>query len=261
MRSAADTPEICISPGNMTGFVFDQPALVDLQDEVRFGRVLRGRGALSFMPPLDLAPGEKLRLTVHFEQDPPEQGVTFMLVSHPGQATHQVDVFHDPRSRESLWQEVEEERAENRRLTEENQSLLKQLKAPGGLLRVLLNGELGPWGIPSKEFDANVVWTSKGRLSTGGGASYRSSQSVAVQLYVRNDGTDPWTVAEVQLMGARGEQLKDIDFGPLQTILPQTTGSIFVEARAEEGTPLGGLTLTLREEGPRAITVAHIPLP
>ena len=32
----AASQEVCVSPGLMTGFTFDVPAVVELQDEVRF---------------------------------------------------------------------------------------------------------------------------------------------------------------------------------------------------------------------------------
>jgi uncharacterized protein (TIGR02268 family) len=261
VRPAAKAPEVCINPGSLTGFVFDQPASVDLQEEVRFGKVLRGRDGISFVPPPDLAPGERLRLTIHFERDPPEQGVTFMLVAHPGQATHQVDVFHDGRSRASLWQELEEERAKNQRLDEENQSLHGQLKAPGGLLRVFLSGELGREGITTKDLGADMAWNAEGPLSIVDGTIFRSFYSVAVQVSVKNSGADPWRVEKALLVANQGQPLEGIRFGPSQAILPGATRTIFVEARAAAGAPLDNLTLTLNEDGPRSITMANLPLP
>ncbi|WNG25046.1 DUF2381 family protein [Cystobacter fuscus] len=260
-RAAAGVQEICITPGGLTGFVFDQPASVDLEEEVRFGRVLRGRDSISFVSPPDLAPGERLRLSVRFERDPPEQGVTFMLVAHPGQVTHQVDVFHDGRSRASLWQEIEEERAKNQRLGEENQSLQGQLNAPGGLLRVFLNGELGRQGIVSRVLSVNVSWNVENSLTVLGGTVFRSFNSVAVQVSVKNNGTAPWRVEKALLVANQGQRLEGIRFGPPQAIYPGVTRAIFVEARAAPGTPLEALTLTLNEEGPRSITMENIPLP
>jgi uncharacterized protein (TIGR02268 family) len=261
VRSAARTQEICIASGGLTGFVFDQPASVDLEEEVRFGRVLRGRDSISFVPPPDLAPGERLRLTVRFEKDPPEQGMTFVLVAHPGQVTHQVDVFHDGRSRASLWQELEEERAKNQRLGEENQSLHGQLNAPGGLLRVFLNGELGRQGIAAKALSVNTAWNAEDSLTIMEGTVFRSFYSVAVQVSVKNSGTAPWKVEKALLVANQGQTLEGIRFDPPQAIDPGATRVIFVEARAAPGTLLETLTLTLTEEGPRSITMANLPLP
>ncbi|MFY0574426.1 DUF2381 family protein [Cystobacter fuscus] len=260
-QSAAQVPEICIHRGSLTGFVFDQPASVDLEEEVRFGSVLRGRSSISFIPPPDLAPGERLRLRVHFEKDPPEQGVTFMLVAHPGQVTHQIDVFHDQRSRASLWQELEEERARSQRLDEENQSLHGQLKAHGGLLRLFLNGELGFDELREKVFGADKARSTESSLSMSDGVLFRSFHSVAVRISVQNTGTEPWRVVKALLVANEGVPLEGIQFGPSQAILPGSVGSVFVEARAAAGTPLEGLTLTLSEEGPRSITVENLALP
>ena len=39
--------EVCVSPRLMTGFTFDAPAVVELQDDVRFAEVMHGRSGLS----------------------------------------------------------------------------------------------------------------------------------------------------------------------------------------------------------------------
>src|SRR5687767_5653785 len=58
--------EICVGLGLMTGLLFDAPVSVELQDEVRFVEVTRGRSGIGFVPPRDMAEGERLRLTARF---------------------------------------------------------------------------------------------------------------------------------------------------------------------------------------------------
>jgi hypothetical protein len=120
---------------------------------------------------------------------------------------------------------------------------------------------LGRQGIVTKELGADMAWTVRGPLSIVDGSVFRSFYSVAVQVSVKNTGTAPWRVVKALLVANKGQPLEGIHFGPSQAILPEATGTIFVEARAAAGAPLEGLTLTLNEEGPRSITVANIPLP
>ena len=94
--------EVCVSPGLMTGFRFDAPVTVDLQEDVRFEEVMSGRSSIGFVPPKDMAPGERIRLTAHIAGGGAPQSVTFALVAHRGRATHQVEVYRDQRTRESF---------------------------------------------------------------------------------------------------------------------------------------------------------------
>lgn len=156
--------EVCVSPGLMTGFLFDVPAAVELQDEVRFAEVIRGRSGVSFVPPKDMAPGERLRLTAHLGDGESQQSVTFTLVAHPGQATRQVEVYRDQRTRESYQQELAQER-------EKNQQLRAQLARAGGLRGLFLSGALGIDGIPVKQF--NLGELRSGTLSLKRIITYR----------------------------------------------------------------------------------------
>src|SRR5687768_16890152 len=125
--------EICVSPGLTTSLRFDAPAIVDLQDEVRFEEVVRDRTLLTLIPPPEMAAGERLRLTIRFEGEPPSSGLTLMLVGHSGRATHQVEVSRDERTRESLRQELLQERARTEQLREALARAQALLGQSGGL--------------------------------------------------------------------------------------------------------------------------------
>jgi uncharacterized protein (TIGR02268 family) len=103
--------EICVSPGLLTGFVIDSIARVDVEDELRFAEVMRGRTSISLMPPRDMRPGERLRLTARLTQGELSDSITFVLVAHEGQATRQVEVYRDERTREAFLNEVAQEHA------------------------------------------------------------------------------------------------------------------------------------------------------
>ncbi len=98
-RAHGGSREICVSPGLLTGLVFDASVVVDLEEEIRFTEVSRGHTSISLIPPGDSVEGERLRLTARFRDG---TSVTFMLVVHTGQATRQVEVYRDGRARESF---------------------------------------------------------------------------------------------------------------------------------------------------------------
>ncbi|MET0404477.1 MAG: DUF2381 family protein [Cystobacter sp.] len=260
-RASLPTPEICISAGILTGFIFDRPVSIDLQDEVRFGEVLRGRAGISLVPPSDLTSGERLRLSIHFEQDPPEKKVTFVLVSYPGQATHQVDVFHDSRSQDSLRHELWEERLNNVALREENQTLREELRAARRLRQVFLSGELRSTGIASKKLPIDPAWRERKPIAILQGTSFKAARSLAVWISVANNGPQPWAVEDVRLTDANGERLQNLDPGPPQTIPPFGTGDVFIELSDHKHELTGEFSLTMREKGPHSMTMPHITFP
>lgn len=260
MRTSVQTPDICISPGRLTGFVFDRPASADLQEELRFGEVLRGRTGISFVPPPGLLPGERLRLTVHFAQDPPEQAATFMLVASPARATHQVDVFHDARSRESLWREIEEERMKNQQLRAENQSLRGQLTTSSALGQVVRSGDLTKDGIQARPFRSTLPLSEQGQITLVEGISFRTAKRVAVYLVLNNLGPTSWTVTAARVTDAQGRLLKDFDFSQVWTPHGKS-GEILIETASTENGFASELTLTLIGADAQSITIPHIQLP
>ena len=259
--STPGTREICIRPGSLTGLLFDVPVSVDLQDEVRFEEILRGGRGISFIPPPDLAPGERLRLTVRYPQESGPSSATFLLVFHPGRVTRQVDVFHDDRSRDALVREIEEEHAENQRLREENRALREQLQHPSGLRQLFLGGALEIGGIHVRALLESTKERLDGPISVMSGMSYRAVDQVAVALVLQNNGTEPWTLSAVSLRGSQGEPLRNVGFVQPGPLAPQGTQRIFVEGTLARDSTLGTLSLSLEDAGANTITLPHIPLP
>jgi uncharacterized protein (TIGR02268 family) len=267
-RGPAMTREVCIARGLLTGFVFDLPVFVELQDEVRFAEVTRGRGGISFLPPRDLASGERLRLTAHLTEGTSQQSVTFTLVARQGQATHQVEVYRDQRTRESYLEEVDQEQAKSQRLGEENeglQNLLAQMRAPlgpsTGLLGLHRSGAMDKGGVRAAPcYPVNRAQPERG-LGESGGDCYRSKTSAALEVWINNTSTEPWTAAGASLTTARGETLDGLKLWQANAIAPQTRGKVFVEVSVSDKTTLGELTLSLWELGPRAITIPHLSMP
>ncbi|MFY0570331.1 DUF2381 family protein [Archangium lansingense] len=261
LASAADV-EVCVSPGLSTSFRFDAPAAVDVQDDVRFEELVRARQLLTLVPPPDMTPEERIRLTVRFEEGPARQSATFVLVGHRGRAARQVEVYHDKRTRESYLQEIEQERAKSQQLREEAQQLRALLNQSSGLMGLLRSSALGDRGIPTRQprqsldeqhSNDNLVFT---RVVT-----YRSNNSVAVEVWLRNSGAEPWSVAGASLVNTTGERLEGVRIGQIAPLLPGKTTRVFVEADAANGVPHGEVTLRLWGADGRSITLPMVSFP
>jgi uncharacterized protein (TIGR02268 family) len=261
LAPTAVVQEICVSSGLMTGFLFDMPAVVELQEEVRFVEVLRGRSAISFVPPPDMAPGERLRLTARWGEGPSQQSVTFTLVAHRGQATRQVEVYRDRRSRESYQHEVEQERAKNQQLREEIQQLRTRLERTGRLQGLHASGALGESGVKASLLEVSVGQHTDGAIYATSGTSYRSETTVAVDLGVLNAGTEPWLAAGASMVTATGEKLEGISLGQDEAIPPNENRRVFVEVDAAPGVPRGDVTLSLWDARGRTISIPRVTFP
>jgi len=250
--------EIRVSPGLMTSFLFDTPAVVDLQDEVRFMVVTRGRSSISFLPPEDMAPGERLRLTARIGDGTSQENATFTLVAHSGQATHQVEVYRDKRPRESYQHEVAQERAKVQQLLTELEHMRSRLKLSGGLLGLITSGALKPNAIQSQEYQQKPKGYSESGLIVTRGVTYRSNKSVAVEVWLENSGTETWTAVGASLT-VKGKPLEII--WQAETIPPNKVRQVVVEVDAIRGEPRGDATLSLWEAGPRVINIPEITFP
>ncbi|PTL81787.1 DUF2381 family protein [Vitiosangium sp. GDMCC 1.1324] len=258
---AATAREICVSPGLMTGFLFDTPVEWELQDEARFVEVLRGRTGISFMPPRDMAPGERLRLTARLGGGRTQEIVTFTLVAHLGVATHQVEVYRDQRPREALQNEVLQERAKSQRLREELQQVRVQLERSGGLRELIANKTVSTKGVQTREFRPKVLEPSEGTLVFRGGVSYRTDRSVAAEVLLRSTSLEPWTAAGASLMDAHGKELRGMKLRQEEPIPPNGSGSVIVEVDATAQEAHGELTLKLWSEDSRGITIPEMTFP
>ena len=259
LASLTGDRELCVSPGLATNLRFDAPAIVEMQDEVRFEQVVRDRRLLTLMPPPDMAVGERLRLTVHFEGEPSSSGITLMLVGHSGQATHQVEVSRDERTRESLRRELLQERARTAQLREALARAEARLNQPGGLRGLIIRGALGVNAIQSREFHQSHQGYTESELTVKFGVSYRSDTTVALEVWLENSGTTPWTVVGAAL-SVNGVPMEGLSW-EATTIPPGKRERVVVEAPAIRGKPQGNVVLSLWEAGPRAINIPDITFP
>jgi uncharacterized protein (TIGR02268 family) len=257
--------EICVSPGLLTGFVFDARVTMDLQDEVRFD-VTRGTTSFSLMPPGDAVAGEQFRLTARFLDG---ASAVFVLRVHRGRATRQVEVFHDKRTRESYQHEVAQAEARIQQLEQDNEALRLQFEHlrlecgdPRGMRRLIASRSMGKAGIPAKELSRKTIERSAGVLAVKRGIMYRSDNLVAAEVWLSNPSAEPWTVVTATLVDSKGIPLKGIQlWQDGEFIAPGKTRLVVVEADAGPGEAHGEVTLTLREDGPRGITIPKVALP
>lgn len=253
------TREICVGPGLVTSFLFDTPARVDLQDEVRFKEVTQGRSSISFVPPPDMAPGERLRLTARFGNGPLEETITFTLVAHSGQATHQVEVYRNERSRESFLLEMAQERARIQQLQTEVEQLRARLNRAGRLRALIGSGALGVKAIQSQEFHGKPRGYSQGDLTVTRGISYRCDTSVAMEFWLKNSGTEPWSIAGASL-SANGQLMKGVVW-EAAAIPPQAMARVVVEADATRRELNDEAVLSLWDAGTRIINIPAVTFP
>ena len=260
------SPEICVSPGLLTGFVFDSRVTVDLEQEIRFAEVTRGNTSVSILPPGDGLAGERLRLTAHFSDG---ASVTFVLIFHSGQATRQVEVYRDKRTRESFQHEIAQAEARIRQLEQKNELLqhqLEQLRAecgdPRGLRRLIASKSINAKGIRASDIALAILQRVEGALSVVQGRIYRSNNRVTLEVWLHNPSEEPWTLSAVSLVDAKGNSLTGIQFWQDGAfIAPLDTRLVVVEADVVSETELGEVTLSLREAGPRGVTLAKVAVP
>lgn len=266
----AATQRICVSPGIMTGLLFDHPVVVEFEDEARFIEITRGRTGISFVPPQDMLLGEQLRLTASLQVGEQHQSVTFALISHPGQATHQVEVHGDKRTWQSLHDELNQAWLMSKRLKEENDTLKAeleqtrlQLALSTGLRGTYLSGELD-WqrGIVAHVLDMPKIGeTRSNELSAVGATSYRGRRSVAVAVAVLNATQEPWMLENATLINSRGETLVAIRIWQPETLLPNNTVRVFVEFETDKVTS-GPAMLKLEESrDARVISIPNVVFP
>lgn len=258
-------PRICVSPGLLTGLVFDRPVDVEIQEEVRFAQVIRGREVIGLIPPRDMLPGEQLRLTTVLGAGETRQSLTFVLVAHPGQGSHQVEVNYNERSRQALSDALGQAVLSNRRLSEamvalqaETDRMRTLLGSSAGLCGAYAGGQLGQNGIATRLVRMPIG--SAGELKATSAMSYRGTSNIAVEVVLKNQAQEPWSLEDATLVNARGETLKAVRFRQTEVLLAGESLPVFVEFDPT-GFALEGATLTLAGGGERTLSLPNVVFP
>ena len=249
LELTADTPgeahAVCIHPGLTTSFFFDAKlARVELAGRERF-RVIEDETGLTLMPTRALAPGERVPVTVSFQDGVAPAVITFTLVVHPSEAARQVEVTRQPRTLASYREGEQQARAEARQCQAEKARLEAQCSGQGGLLGLLPQGLLGEGGIADKDIDRERhlapgqhahqlprhAATAPDTARMEGG---REVVRLVVEQQLQNNGSTPWTPAGAVLVGPKGVEWKALGVWPMEPIAPGKTRLVGVEVEVTE---------------------------
>ncbi|MGZ3458594.1 MAG: DUF2381 family protein, partial [Archangium sp.] len=157
---APEVPEVEISPGQITTFLFDSDVRADgvtLENRERFEVADLGKRTLT------LVPSEKMRgekpgmVTVCFADGAAPSCATFRLAVHPAMGERQVEIFRHPRPVDSVQAELKKTREENERLRTELERLRTERDRPEGLIGLFASGMVGEAGISSQVITQRIT--------------------------------------------------------------------------------------------------------
>ncbi|HEX8536423.1 MAG TPA: DUF2381 family protein [Cystobacter sp.] len=268
-RTALAPHEICVSPGLMTAVFFDEPVSVELQEEFRFEAVSRARTSISVMPPRDMAPGERLRLSARpVEGSHQEDAVTLSLVTSPGQSTRQVEVFRDTRTRESFERELMQERAENQRRQQELTRLQLEFERfredhadPRQLRWLIASGSMAREGIRARTFKKSLIGYTDKELRVDRGVSYRSEYRVAIELWLVSSGSRPWRATRATAKVSHSKDLKITYVWQREVSVVNVAFLVIVEMDPPSAGASGECALSIRDDSGDEVYIPGIELP
>jgi uncharacterized protein (TIGR02268 family) len=252
-----DTPgevlAVCIHPGLPTSFLFDAKlGRVELPGRERF-RVIADETGLTLVPTGALTQGERVPVSVTFQDGADPASVRFLLVVHPSEAARLVQVTRQPRSLESYREGEQQVRAEARQCGEDKARLEAECSGQRGVLGLLAQGLLGEGGIAEKLITQSISSRPGNTLESMKARSYRldtgrveGGQKVvrlAVTQRLRNHGSTPWTPGGAVLVGPKGEEWKVLGVWTREPIAPGKRLSVGVEVEVTEEAARGTFTL------------------
>lgn len=254
--TARQTPQVCIRPELSLTLLFDTKlARVEVAGRERFRRVTMADDALTLVASESLSDGERVPVTVYFQDNAVPASVTFELVVHPSEAERQVEVTRHARTLASYQQGEQQARAEARQCLEEKARLQSECAGQVGLTGLIAQGLLGEQGIPSRDISKTIVAHPANTLALREAHTYRSGTQrevgeqpgvrLVVEMTLWNKSAQPWTPAGAMLVGPRHAELKPLGVWPLEPIPPGKQGRIVVELEAAESEARGPFTLKL----------------
>ncbi|HLM45093.1 MAG TPA: DUF2381 family protein [Myxococcaceae bacterium] len=263
-------PVVCISPDVPLTLRFDtplRPESVRVEKRERFADVAPGQQSLTLVPPKELETGERFQVEVCFADGAAPACARFPLRAHPALGMSQVKVSREPRPVESCQEAEKAAQAEARECREEVRRLRAERGGPEGLRGALASGLLEKQGIAFKDLVWDITQPKGNMLVPMGVHAYRAKDGVAVDVWLENPGTAPWTAAGAVLRGPKGQVLKPLPLWqpePVPPVEPGTKlmGRVVVEVLASELEARGTYTLTLWDaEHKRTVTLGHITFP
>ncbi len=261
-------PEVCIRPELTLNLLFDAKlARVVMEGRERFRRVKVVDDTLVLVASEALHDGERVRVTVYFEDGAAPASATFVLVVHPSQAERQVEVSRHERTVASLRQGEQQARAEVQQCREEKARLQAECSRQVGLTGLIENGWLGEEGVPARWLK-EVIQRPGDSLVAQQVISYRAvgpegRGRVAVKVKLFNPGAEAWMPTGAALVGAKQEALTGLTVWPMEPIPPGRFRNITVEMNATESEAWGSFTLKLwaGEAGAGGVNLDDVTFP
>ncbi|MFP2958258.1 DUF2381 family protein [Myxococcus sp. 1LA] len=233
---AEAAPEVRISSGIATLLLFDAPLdrdAVELEGRARFRFVEVGERALVLEPSVDLGQGERLTLRVRYSDGAaPLQGA-FALVSDPSEVDARVEVFRRRDSIELLQVELADVRSQLASKDAALNALHARCEAsgPAGLV---IAGLLDIDGVRGHRIERTDATKRAGGLALEDGLALHAASWSVVSIFVRNDGTEPWTATSARLSSLSSGERVDVmavrTKGP--AIAPGESGLVVIETKA-----------------------------
>ncbi|HYO66518.1 MAG TPA: DUF2381 family protein [Archangium sp.] len=270
-ENASAQHPVRIRPHQSTTLVFDTP-LQPGGVQVEGGQgvkvaVNEAEGMVMLLPTRAPPPDGPLLVTVRFADGQVPGGVTLRLVEDALRAEHQVRVYRQPRSGESLHLESRQqrERAERCEAALAQERARSQGPCPGSLLGVLGAGLVGAGdGILAREIKSDIIQRPGAPLWVAGAWSYHAvkQKQVAVELNVKNTSALPWTTEGAELVSTEGVRLRVVRVRQSEPLVPGDMVRLVVEAEAPVEHLQGTFLLKLDEAGgARTLTVRGVAFP
>lgn len=262
-------PELCIRPELSLNLFFDAKlARVEVEGQERFRRVKVVDDTLTLVASAALHDGERVPVTIYFQDDTVPASATFVLVVHPTQAERQVEVSRHERTVASLRQGEQQARAEAQQCREEKARLQAECSGPVGLTGLIANGWLDKKNVVVR-VRLDVAERPGNALEASEVSSYRTvglqgRGRVAVKMTLVNPpGRPSWTPAGAALLGSKQEELPGLTVWPLKPIPPGETQVVTVEMNAAADEARGAFTLKLwaKEAGVGGVNLDGVTFP
>ena len=265
-------PVVCIGPGLHTTFRFDsllQQESLKIQERGWFEDWALGQQTLTLVPRENLVAGKRTEVEVCFADGAAPACATFVLVVHPGLGMQEVKVLRQSRPVAHFQQVAKEAEAEVQQCRAEVRQLRAERGVPDGLSGAIASGLVNRGrGVDGKDLTDTATEKAGNALAKHEVYSYRAKERVAVEVYLTNPGTAPWTAVGAVLRGPKGEVLKPLllwQSEPVLPIAPQVewqAGRVVVEFLAMEKEARGTYTLILwDEERQRTVTLGNVTFP
>ncbi len=204
LPAKAEDAAVHVARGTRTTLTFDSLLAakgVQLAGrETHFERVDEDERLVSLKPKVDLAPGERLLLTVRFADGASPQEVTFELVAADEEVDSSVEVVRRVSNADALHAELKDLKAKY--------EALRDRSGEGGPEGLVASG--WPTGlISSRAFVAQVPSGNASGLKVEDGLGYRTGQWALVVVRLRNlPGERPWALGSVRLFTAHGAPVR-----------------------------------------------------